>query len=269
MKTTRFAMPLMRLLLALLVPLVVLALAGRPVAGREAGRGEMRIDPQADQLLHQMSDYLKGLKSFKVQAHLAEEEVLPSGQKIDVMRDTEASVLRPNRLQSSQMGHDVNLGFYYDGSTMTLHCRTNNTYATAPAPNDLDAAIDAARKKIHIEAPGGKLVSSDPYGVLTKGVTSGRYIGKESLNGVAAHHLAFQGRDADWQIWIQDGPQPLPLRYKITSKTMKSQPDVTVMLANWQPHANLTEADFTFQPPVGAKKLDEFPTECGGAAAKQ
>src|SRR5262245_39773669 len=55
MKTTRGALPLTQRLLALLVPLLVLTLAGRPVAAREAGQKPskpVKIDPQADQLLH-------------------------------------------------------------------------------------------------------------------------------------------------------------------------------------------------------------------------
>jgi hypothetical protein len=268
MKTTRCALPFTRLLLVLLAPLLALALTGRPVAGREVSRKQTKIDPQADQVLHQMSDYLKGLNSFKVQAHTVEEVPLASGQKIDVLRDTEASVLRPNHLQSRQVGPG-GMAFNYDGNTMTLYCQSTNTYATAPAPNNLEAAVAEARTKLKIEAPGGNLVASNPYEMLMKGVTSGRYIGKESVNGMTAHHLAFTGKDADWQIWIQDGAQPLPLRYKVTDRTAKSRPEAAVTLTNWQPQANLSDGDFKFQPPSGASKVEEFPTECGSTAASR
>jgi hypothetical protein len=261
MKTTRGVLPLMRLLLG---PLLVLSLVGSSAVGREATRKQMKVDPQADQVLRQMSDYMKGMKSFKVQAHTVYEVALSSGQKIDRLRDSEATLLRPNHLQSKQTGPGANLQFNYDGSSMTLYCSANSEYATAPAPNNLEAAVEEARKKMKIDPPGGNLVSSDPYETLTKDVTGGRYIGKESVNGVVADHLAFQGKDLDWQIWIQDGPQPLPLRFKITEKTMKGQPEASVTLTNWQPNTNVSPADFTFQPPQGAKKVEEFPTECGG-----
>jgi hypothetical protein len=250
MKTTRYLFPL---------ALLLLAFGARQVVGREAA-GTAKIDPQADQMLHQMSDYMKGLKSFKVQAHNSEEVVLPSGQKVDKTRETEASLLRPNRLQSTQVGK---MAFYYDGSEMTLFCKKDNTYATAPAPKTLEATVEVAREKMQINPPGGNLVSDNPYAVLTKDVTSGRFVGKETVGGVAANHLAFRGKDADWQIWIQDGDQPLPLRYQIVDKTAKGQPKASVLLTNWQPQANLSDDDFKFQPPAGASKVDKFPATCG------
>jgi hypothetical protein len=243
--------------------LVLTGLLGAPLGAREAGRAtKPTIEPKADKILHQMSDYVSGLKSFKLQGHSVDQVVLASGQKISVIHESDVSVLRPNSLSSKQLGEGGGLAFNDDGHQMTLYCKTNNTYATAPSPTGIDATIDEARKKFNIDAPGADLIYSNPYSVLTEQVTGGRYIGEETVGGLAAHHLAFQGKDVDWQIWIQDGDKPLPLRYEITSKTVKSQPTFTVVLTHWQPQANLTDADFRFQPPAGATRVEEFPTEC-------
>jgi hypothetical protein len=94
-------------------------------------------------------------------------------------------------------------------------------------------------------------------------VKQGQVIGQETLLGEETHHLAFQGEEVDWQIWIKDGPEPLPLRYVITSKTVKGQPQFTVQMARWEPRATVDDAAFDFKPPPGAKKLDALPTNCG------
>ena len=47
------------------------------------------------------------------------------------------------------------------------------------------------------------------------------YLGVHAYYGKQAHHIAVTEKDVDWQIWIQDGPQPVPLRYVITTKDMK------------------------------------------------
>jgi hypothetical protein len=103
---------------------------------------------------------------------------------------------------------------------------------------------------------------SHPYDILTEQVKTGLFIGKESVEGVVANHLAFEGEDVDWQIWIQDGAQPLPLRFVITTKTMKEEPQFTVQLSHWDTQAKIDDSVFQFQPPPGAKSVASFPTEC-------
>jgi hypothetical protein len=253
--------------LSLLVALVAVPVAARAVQEKPratARTQERAIDPAADRLLRQMTEYVAGLRSFRVQSHAVDEVVLTSGQKIQVTSDSQVAVERPNKLRSDQVGAENGLEFWYDGKTMSLYCKPSNTYATARAPATLDATIDAARKQFKIEAPGADLLYSHPYDVLTEQVTSGRFIGRETVDGVAANHLAFVGDDVDWQIWIEDGPKPVPLRYVITTKTMKAQPQFTVRLSHWETQSQLPDSTFAFQPPAGAKRVEAFPTRCGG-----
>ena len=88
---------------------------------------------------------------------------------------------------------------------MTIACKENNSYESVDAPADLDGAIDKMRKHFKVDAPGADLLYSNPYDILMEQVVSGRVIGKETIQGVPAKHLAFQGEEVDFQIWIQDG----------------------------------------------------------------
>ena len=49
---------------------------------------------------------------------------------------------------------------------------------------------------------------SHPYEMLTEQVTGGQFIGRETIDGAPANHLAFTGEEVDWQVWIKDGDQP-------------------------------------------------------------
>jgi hypothetical protein len=224
---------------------------------------EKRVDPEADRLLRQMTDYLAGLSSFQVMSSSADEVVTKDGRKIDITADSQVSVARPNQIRSEEIGVPHALAFWDDGKTMTLYCKGNNTFATVPAPPSLDATFDTLRKSYKIDAPGADLLYSKPYDVLTEQVTGGMVIGKETVDGVLANHLAFQGEEVDWQVWIQDGAQPLPLRYEITTKTMAHEPEFTVRLSHWQPQPQLAASTFQFEPPAGAKQVAAFPTSCG------
>jgi hypothetical protein len=109
------------------------ALAGAGAGGAGAAMGSKKnIEPQADRLLREMTDYLASLKSFKVRSSAVDEVVTAAGQKIQVPSESEVSIERPNRLRSEQLGAENGMGFWYDGQTMTLACKSNNTYARCP-----------------------------------------------------------------------------------------------------------------------------------------
>ena len=139
-----------------------------------------------------------------------------------------------------------------------------NIYSTAPAPANLDQAADAARQQLQVNAPGVDLLASNPYDALTEGVTEGRYIGLEPMGGgVMAHHLAVTKKNVTYQIWIEDGPQPVPLRYVVTGRDMRGSPQFTIELRNWQPNAPVSESAFAFTPPAGAKQVAFAPRHRG------
>jgi hypothetical protein len=227
----------------------------RPAA--EAQEGVM--DPQAQAQLKKMSDYMAGLKTFRVDTNSVDEKVATDGQKIQQLKESQITVQRPNGMLIKRQGPKGKVVFRYDGKQFSVQLPETNQYGTAPAPDNLDAAIDDARERLHVDAPGGDLIVSDPFKDLTEGVITGRYIGKEPIGNVMAHHLALTKKDVDFQIWIQDGDQPVPLRYVITSKDLPSRPQFTLELHNWEPNAQVAADSFTFTPPAGAKKLDLAP----------
>ena len=234
--------------------MIVASCIALPALAQKPARGPS-IDPKAEQVLRRMSSYLGSLQSFRVDSQAVDELVLKNGQKLQEVSDSHVTVKRPNRLRSDRVGPIADVTFRYDGSEFTIFGKRTGMYATTPAPPDLDRAIDAARDKLGVDAPGGDLLYSNPYAVLTDGVTEGTYVGLEPLDGVNCHHLAFRSPDVDWQIWVQDGPQPLPRRYVITSKTEPGQPEFAVDLTHWNPNANVPDAEFVFAPPPGAKKI--------------
>ena len=251
-----------RVVLSVMTLLAMVAVA-RAAATRKA------IDPDADRKLREMTDYLAKLPSFRVQSAAIDEVVLTSGQKLQLASESQVSVQRPNRLRSEQLGAANGLGFWYDGKSMTLQCKDDNSYATVPAPASIDATIDKVRKDFQIDAPGADLIFSRPYDVLTEQVTGGKLVGRETIDGKVTSHLAFEGEEVDWQIWILEGPQPLPVRFVVTTKGVKNQPQFTVQLSKWEPGVNLAPATFQFASPGGARRVQSFPVNCRPGAASE
>lgn len=224
--------------------------------------------PEANRVLEQMTTYLASLQSFKLKSSTVDESVSSSGQKVQTATQSEVSLVRPNRMRGDQLAAN-GMTFTYDGKTLSLYCKANNTYGTVPAPPTLDATIDRALADWMIEAPGVLLLYSEPLEILTAQTTGGQLVGREMVGGVAANHLAFQGQTVDWQIWIQEGPQPLPLRYVITNKTMKGSPQLTAQLSGWEPGAKVPSSDFELRPPLGAKRITTLPLPCGTSGQRK
>jgi hypothetical protein len=239
------------------------AVVERPAAA--AARPTKKIDPDADKMLREMTDYLAALPSFTVQTSAVDEVALKTGEKLQMLSDSEVTVERPNRLRSIQRGAGDRLAFYYDGKSMTILCKANNSYETAAAPATLDATIDKMRKQFDVDAPGADLLYSRPYDILMEQVTSGRFVGRETVDGVPANHLAFQGEEVDWQIWIRDGGEPLPLRFVIVSKTVKGRPEFAVQMSKWVTRSKLPASTFEFNPPAEAKPARSIVASCGAA----
>lgn len=225
-----------------------------PRGGAQAQEGV--VDPKADAALKRMSDYVGNLKSFRVETTTVDEKVATDGQKIQEVQVSTVTVRRPGQVRVDRVSPAGRAVFVDDGKQFTLYNRDKNVYATASAPPRLDAAVDEARGRLHLDAPAGDLIVPDSYDALIDGTVTGRYIGREPVDGAMAHHLAFTKKNTDWQIWIKDGPDPVPLRFVITSKDLPGQPQFTAVLRNWQPNAPVSANTFAFTPPAGAKRVE-------------
>jgi hypothetical protein len=221
-----------------------------------AAEREGVMDPKAEAALRRMSDYLAGLKTFQVDTTTVDEKITTDGQKIQEVQESKVLVKRPGELRVERVSPRGRALFVYDGKQFGLYNKDKNVFAIAAAPPTLDAAVDAARERLQIDAPLGDLIVPDAYGALTEGLQEGRYVGLVPIGGVMAHQIAVTKDNTDYQIWIKDGPDPVPLRMVIVSKDMRGQPEFTADLRNWQPNAPAPDNAFAFTPPAGAKRVE-------------
>jgi len=104
-----------------------------------------------------------------------------------------------------------------------------------------------------IESPLGDLLSNDTCSKL-KGV-AGYYVGKSTVRGTVCDHLFFQGKDVDWQIWVEDGPTALPRKIVITEKKLRSSPQFIAVLSGWKTGESSQDA-FVFSAPADFTRDD-------------
>src|SRR5258708_4302494 len=98
------------LVVAFVVSIVAAQLAGhQPMPQAHAqppatAQPRKEIDPQADQALRRMSEYVSGLQNFRVETSTVDEVVLTSGERRQEISDSRISVKRPNQVRSDRVG---------------------------------------------------------------------------------------------------------------------------------------------------------------------
>ena len=204
----------------------------------------------ADRVLRDMGDYLKAANQFSVHVEVTFDNLLPSDQKLQYGGSIDAAVRRPNRFYSEFDGDLRSTRFWYDGESFTLLDLKRGVYATHLSPPTLDATVDHIMDNYGFSVPLSDLIFSDPYSSLMENVHFGLYVGLHSVNGIRSHHLAFVKKHIDWQIWIEDGKQPVPRKIVITYKTLPGSPQYTAVFSEWDLATQLPDSLFVVDAPA-------------------
>jgi len=215
-----------------------------------------RIESHADRLLREMGDYLKSSDAFTFHAESSYDAIDRIGQKIRYGGTTDVALHRPNRLRSTFNGDERQTQTFYDGKTVTIYNPEVNMYAVTDVPPNIDGAIDKIFDKYGVSVPLADIVYADPYNILIANVVEGRWVGRHSIAGVPCNHLAFIQESIDWQIWIEDGPKPVPRQVLITYKDEPGWPQYFARLDSWDFQPQFSNDYFQFQPPVGSDEME-------------
>jgi hypothetical protein len=236
-----------------LTALALLLVAQAPVL---PAQDEPAIEAEAEILLRQMSAYLAAAERFTFHAELIQDEVLPWGQIVSGEEAVEVAVRRPNGIWVDNRGEGTHRRFIYDGGTFALLDLEAYTYTSTDAPPDIDAMLDMLIDRFNIIVPLSDFVYSDPYEALIEGITGGIYVGSRVIDGTRVHHLAFTQETVDWQVWIEDGPRPVPRRLAIRYKNLPGSPRFVATLSGWDTNATLADHLFNTEPPAEARRIE-------------
>lgn len=241
--------------LFLCVPIGVMALMTMlPLSAAETAK-KPSIDPAATEILQKMSNYLSGLNSFKVHVQTTREIILATDQELDTDHSFDLTVQRPNHVLGIAQSAAGGRQFFYDGTNFTIFTPKANYYATFAAPHTIEGVLKEVATKYGLELPIADFIVSNPYQILAKNIKSAMHVGMSLVDGVLCHQIAVRQKNVDWQLWIDDGPSPLPRRFVITDKAQAGEPRFTAQFSGWDVNPTIDASVFTFVPPQGAKKI--------------
>lgn len=212
-------------------------------------------DPKALAALQRMSTSLTGAKAFTVRMHSMLEAPIKTGQFVTLFSTGEIALQRPNKVRARLGGEAPRFDFYYDGTNVSAYAPGSKVYSTIKAPSTIDLMLPDLERETGIRLVTAPLLFSDPYKVLTRGLTSAVVIGPTAVHGVPCEHLAFRSPGVNWEIWIESGPRALPRRLATTFTDRPNFPRTVVEFSNWNLHPWLRSGDFVFRPPAGIREI--------------
>ena len=244
-----------------------LALGAGPRSRAEAKTASAKpaVDPDAISALHNMGAFLRDQQKFSVRANMTTDDLLASGQKVQLGGTVELMVRRPDWMRMDVRADDRDEHLYYDGKTFTIFGERVGYYASFQAPPTLAELKEVTEKRYGIDLPLADLFYWGTEHDGTSDITAATKVGVSTVAGTACDHFAFRQKDVDWELWIEQGQHPLPRKLVITTTSEKSRPQHGMVL-DWDLAPKLADDLFTFVPPAEARKI-EFDTAVARRAA--
>jgi hypothetical protein len=213
-----------------------------------------KVDPDSLAALDKMGAYLRTLSSFQIKTDTLTDAVLDNGQKVQFAGSADYKVRRPSAFAVTVSDDRRVRRFLYDGKTFTVFSPRMGFYASVPAKPTIREMMATAYDKFKIELPLADLFRWGTEDDHREDITSAVTVGYAKINGVDADQYAFREGNIDWQVWIQRGDKPLPLKIVITDTSDSAMPEYGAVL-HWTTTAKFDDATFAFNPPKDAKKI--------------
>src|SRR5262245_3922536 len=227
-----------------------------------------RMDTAAVNALNRMGTYLRTLNDMQVKAEVSTEDVLKDGQKIQMSSTVNLIAQRPNRLFVEISDNRQPRQFFYDGKNFTLFAPRLKYYTTVDAPPTINELATKLEDKYDIDLPLVDLFRWGTDNSRFENLKSAIYVGTAVVNGITCLQYAFRQEGLDWQVWMQAGKYPLPLKVVLTTLGDEARPQHEATYT-WNLAPSYTEKTFVFAPSPDAKKITIAEAQAAQVAKKQ
>lgn len=187
----------------------------------------------ANRLLRDACTFLASLASFQFEVDAIVGERLPSGQIVHRDRSSLVTVRRPDRIHVEMTDHRGTHLLWYDGTRVVIYRGSDRSYMETATPGSVDETLDFLAREFGFAPPLVDLLYSDPYAVLTEKSPTATWLGVTWISGRRVHHLACAQASIHWEIWIDDGPQPLIRRFALTHAGPSENPTYLGHIKRW------------------------------------
>lgn len=231
------------------------ALCGPNAIAQQAPADPPAVDPEVVAALKRMGAYLDTIKTARVVADTSIDEVLDNGQKVLVTGKVTYQLRRPDGFVIEVASDRRVRQFFYDGKTFTVYAPRTKLYAQVEAPATVTDTLDMAEERYGIMVPLRDLFTWNNQSLdRAQFLNSAMHVGYAKVNGLDTDQYALRETGVDWQVWIQRGDRPLPVKVVITSTLEPTQPQYITNLT-WSINPRLSASTFAFSKPSGSMPI--------------
>lgn len=203
----------------------------------------------ARNLLLDMARFLGGTQRFSVDILADFDVVQDSGQTITFAERRSISLQRPNQfLSTNRESNGRGDVLLFDGEAITISDVESNVFSRVLQPGDIDASAKYFTNDLKMRLPLAPLFMSRLADELQRALRSVEYVEETDVYGVPAHQIAARTDSVDFQVWIRDGSEPVPLRVVISYRGEPGQPQFRAQFSNWQLKPRFDKQTFVFKP---------------------
>lgn len=253
---------MVQLRLGVLAWAIGLLLAVPICAQQNASSDEKKSEEEAKAVLKRTAEFLSQAQRFSVTVDIGFDAVQDSGQKIEFGETRKIVINRPDHFRIDATKRDGSKSeLVFNGKDITLFYAKENVYAKVAKPGTVDDAIAYFINDLDMRLPLAELLNSKAAEVLPERVREAAYVEKSSISGVPCDHIALRGDEADVQLWVAQGAQPLPQRIVITYKREDGRPQFWANFTRWDFAPKVPDSLFSFTPPTGSVEIAFSPKQ--------
>jgi hypothetical protein len=243
--------------------IVIGAAATGSTTARAATPPKPSISDDAGSALAAMGKTLQA-KEFSFQAHTIRVYSDQNGELLHIAHTFKVVVRRPDRLLVEGNGDDGPRRLVYDGKTAVVALDDGKKYASLPVPATIDGMMQVVMGHFGVDFPLADFLTEAPDKAFLTGITAGRQVNLVTIDGIPCRHLVFsQPPGIELELWVENNDKALPHRLIVTYQSLPGAPNFIAEMSGWDFTAHPSDADFKFEPPQGAERLQL------GAAVKQ
>lgn len=210
-------------------------------------------------ILQRMCRYVSERETFLAVAETTNDQIGADGVRVQVSSRRKLHVKRPDLVAVDVTGDTGARRIVYDGKAVSMLDRKQHYYSIIPVPGTIDTALDKLAQDYGIVVPLEDLMYTDLYERMIARVSTGQYLGLHKVGSHECHHLVFAAGTSNWELWVQEGDQPIPRKLSIDYGRGADRARYSATMIGWNSSPSFDEDTFEFKVPESAKQLEPAP----------
>jgi hypothetical protein len=221
----------------------------------DAAREEAETE-RAIAALRRMSEFLAVQENLRFVAETQYDAVQASGQKVEFGSQRRVNLHRPDRARVEVDHWDGEREIIsFDRQRLSAAILDQRVYASIAYEGTVAEAFEHLITEYGVAAPLSDLLRKDLPDDVASRVVSARSLGQVAIAGVPCEHLAFHGERIDFQLFIQAGEEPAPIRFVIDYHDEPGRPQFRAQMHDWRWDPEPDDSIFRFTPQAGSQRI--------------